>query len=647
MRYRPEIDGLRAVAVIPVILFHAGFSAVAGGYLGVDVFLVISGYLITSILIEGFESGDLTLAAFYANRIRRLLPALVVMLLGYSLSVGWLMRPAELVGLGKIGVAVATFSSNIAFWRWSGYFDGPSAAHPLLHTWSLGLEEQFYLVFPLALLTLWRAGRRATWVTLICVGLVSLIGAELVVSSKPDFAFFLLPCRAWEFLAGALVAAVPARWRDADRRSLWAEAGTLLGLSLIVVPMLTYTSATPDPSVWTVLPVMGACLVLAYSGTSRILNGLLGSAVPVAVGMASYGAYLWHQPIIVVTRALGADTSRPLPLIGVLLATAVAAAASTRLIERPTRDKRRFSDRQVFWAGGAATATIISLGAVTIATDGFLGRFAAQDRELASIDARSVGEWVPRRFTSLKDAAFIEGPRPRILIIGDSYAQDLVDMLAESGSLNDLQLSTHAISRRCGNLFVSGSLLPYLQPGDVNRCKRDGWYTDPVLQRRMREADEVWLASFWAEWTLPFIQPTIRNIETLTGKRVLIFGSKSFGRVDVRRLLNLAPEARLRAMGVMEPEVSRVNAAMRAQLPDAQFVDLVALAGARGDSVPQFSPNGHLVSVDGRHLTRAGAALLGERLRADPRLALLFRAKDQGGSGTLAPARAAGDLSPP
>lgn len=233
MKYRPEIDGLRAVAVLPVMLFHAGFNAFSGGFVGVDVFFVISGYLITGILLAELRAGDFSVAKFYERRVRRILPALFfVLIFSFAFALMWLL-PEDLKSFSKSLVATPLFLSNVFFYRSTGYFDTASAFKPLIHTWTLSLEEQYYIIFPLFLWVLWRI-REYALIVVIGVLLFSLGYAEYQVEHNRVAAFYLLPARVWEFLVGAIVAFVPLR--GGFRCNLF-DIGALSGLVLILCPM--------------------------------------------------------------------------------------------------------------------------------------------------------------------------------------------------------------------------------------------------------------------------------------------------------------------------------------------------------------------------------------------------------------------------
>jgi peptidoglycan/LPS O-acetylase OafA/YrhL len=255
--YRQEIDGLRALAVVSVILFHAGFEAFSGGFVGVDVFFVISGYLITSIILTQKAAGTFSLLNFYERRARRILPALFVVMAA-CIPFAWLwLLPNDMKDFSQSLVAVSVFASNILFWRESGYFDTAAELKPLLHTWSLAVEEQYYVLFPLFLLVMWRFAKRWTMPTLAVIAAGSFALAQWGANNKPSAAFFLLPARGWEIAIGALVAFYFARYPKQQLQRSVQEAGGVVGLLMIVYAILTYSKSTPFPSAYALAPVLG------------------------------------------------------------------------------------------------------------------------------------------------------------------------------------------------------------------------------------------------------------------------------------------------------------------------------------------------------------------------------------------------------
>jgi peptidoglycan/LPS O-acetylase OafA/YrhL len=345
VRYRPEIDGLRAIAVAAVVLFHAGLAPLSGGYVGVDVFFVISGYLIAGLIAEDLAQGRFSLLDFYERRARRLLPALFLVLL-LTLPIAWVaLLPGAWEDFLRSVIATVFFASNLLFWSQAGYFDTAAGEKPLLHTWSLAVEEQFYLAFPLILLALWRLGPRRTVAALGGLALVSF--AAMSGPWAAEAKFYLSPFRAWEFLAGAMCALAPLR-----ARLPLAPAG----LVLIAGAALLCDAGTPFPSAFTLLPVCGAVLVvLAPPGDPG--SRLLAWKPLVGLGLISYPVYLWHVPLFVFARMSGA----PPAAMPALVALSVALGWATWVyVETPFRQRRRLARRLPLFAASASGGLLLA-----------------------------------------------------------------------------------------------------------------------------------------------------------------------------------------------------------------------------------------------------------------------------------------------
>ncbi len=380
MHYRPEVDGLRTVAVIPVILFHAGFQLFSGGFVGVDIFFVISGYLITSIIYSELMIGNFSIVQFYERRARRILPALFFVLAA-CLPFAWLwLLPADTKGFAQSLVSVTLFSSNILFWLTSGYFDTATELKPLLHTWSLAVEEQYYVFFPLLLMVVWRAGKHVLLAVLAVIALASLAAAQWLVHDRPDFAFYLLPTRAWELLIGAFTAIYFTT--DINQRVAGPvrQAGSLAGLALIALALFAYDKHTPFPGVYALAPTVGAALVILYATPATWVGRLLASGPLVRIGLVSYSAYLWHQPLFAFARHRSLDEPSPLVFGALVAATLALAYFSWKYVEAPFRTRGVFSRKQIFTFGLAGSLVFAAAGLSGQLTDGFLAQRTTPDQ---------------------------------------------------------------------------------------------------------------------------------------------------------------------------------------------------------------------------------------------------------------------------
>lgn len=440
LRYRPEIDGLRALAILPILLLHSGVTGLRGGFVGVDIFFVISGYLITTIMVRDIAAGRFSLLRFYRHRIVRILPALLVMMI-VVLAIGCvLLLPVQLRDLGRSMAATSGFVSNVYFYRTIDYFTVAADAKPLIHTWSLAVEEQFYLLYPLLLWGLRQWPRRRLVWAIGSLGLASLAAGCWMALNDPAAGFFLLPARIWELSVGALVAlgAVPtvasARWR----RVLCAAAIATIAASCIVI-----RDSWPFPLPFALPPVVAAAILIAYGGDGSTVR-VLGAWPLRWIGLISYPAYLWHRPIIAFYQSRHTATVTPAETGLLLLATLGMAWASYALVERPVAKR---------WRGGtgivphvAAALALVGIAAAGLAVAANAERIRPLPPRLA-LAASYIG-WdttpagrrqfsVDRCFLLPTGQPFDPGcltlstTRPNIALIGDSHAAHFSQALRE------------------------------------------------------------------------------------------------------------------------------------------------------------------------------------------------------------------------
>ncbi len=386
--YRPEIDGLRAVAVVLVLFFHAGFPSFSGGYLGVDIFFVISGFLITGIIVDELDEGHFSLWHFYERRVRRIVPALLLVIAASAVAAWIWLTPSEMIDFSNSVFATALFLSNIYFWDRSGYF-GPEAEElPLLHTWSLAVEEQFYLFFPLFMLIAWRLGPRRLFWALAAIAAVSLATAEWGARHEPYASFYMSPTRAWELAAGAL-AALAMRQRSFGPNPPLAW----IGLAAAIFPAFLYDEFTPFPSLYTLVPVGGTVLLLLFARPGTLVQRLLSLPLVVGIGLVSYSAYLWHYPLFAFARLTSVEEIGLASKWAIIAVTFVLAVASWRLVEQPFRKPgpafmkhRNFA----FVFGGLAMAVMLFAGWQGRVNMGWGSRVSQEQRDiLAWRDYRS------------------------------------------------------------------------------------------------------------------------------------------------------------------------------------------------------------------------------------------------------------------
>jgi peptidoglycan/LPS O-acetylase OafA/YrhL len=619
MNYRREVDGLRAVAVIPVILFHAGFKSFGGGFVGVDIFFVISGYLITSLILAELETGKFSIVTFYERRARRILPALfLVMAACVPLAWLWLL-PGDMKEFSHSLAAVSVFASNILFWRESGYFDTAAEFKPLLHTWSLAVEEQFYVLFPLSLVIAWRLGRGWIIPLFALATVMSLAIAQWGALNEPAAAFFLLPTRSWELAMGALAAVYLAKRQCAGSSRVVGEVAPWIGLAMIALSIFSFDETIPFPGVYALLPTVGTVLVILFAWPGTSICTLLSSRLFVGIGLVSYSAYLWHQPLFAFARHRSSDNASPLLLLSLSVGAIALAYLSWRFVEQPFRKKGVISRKKVFSFAVVGSLAFIAFGAAGHLSNGFLLRFDASDQYLAAISKPESGKYVEHRFARLKERSFdISDKRLKVLVIGDSFGQDLVNAVYESDLIKYVQISAHQIPVGCGNLYLKIDFTDRIAASELRRCRQIGWYADASLRKLIKQADSVWLVSAWRPWQAELLRQSVENIENDFGKDVLVFGRKNFGQINVRQLLSVPAAQRLDVANPLDPQHLQTNRLMISSLDPRQFVNVSKIFCGDSDSCRIFDRNGRLYSYDGNHLTEDGARFFGARLMQEP-----------------------------
>jgi peptidoglycan/LPS O-acetylase OafA/YrhL len=373
MKYNPVIDGLRAVAVLSVVMFHAVPGYAPGGFVGVDVFFVISGFLISGLIFDGIARNSFSLGAFYAARIRRIFPALLVVLATVFVAGWWLLFPIEMIRLGQQILASAAFVANIYFWSQAGYFSPDATTYPLLHLWSLGVEEQFYVVWPLAIMQLW--GRpKAILPAIIIIGSAS-FAISLLAQDRAG-AFYLPMSRAWELMLGAGLAWF-MRKRMSSFPPILPDVAAIVGLVLILGSIFYIHEIDPYPGWRTLPPTVGACLVMWLGSDSRAVAPLLSCRPLVFVGLISYPLYIWHWPVLWIGRTIGAVDLSPTRAAALIAISFVLAAATFVLVERPIRyGTRRSLPVDPLWLA-AGLATFALVGQVSTVS-GFPGRWPSE-----------------------------------------------------------------------------------------------------------------------------------------------------------------------------------------------------------------------------------------------------------------------------
>jgi peptidoglycan/LPS O-acetylase OafA/YrhL len=621
--YRADIDGLRAVAVLLVFAYHLGTARVKGGFIGVDVFFVISGYLIGSIILKEIAASRFSLMSFYERRVRRIFPALFVTLAVCAALAYKFFLPSELNEFSK-SLLAATFSfSNIFFYRQSGYFEGAAAMKPLLHTWSLAVEEQFYIFLPLFLLALRPLQLATRRLLILAVAVASFVVSAWGAFHAPEATFYLAHTRAWELLLGTLVALdlfpkfVNVAWRN---------FAAFAGIIAILAAAVLYDKTTPFPGLAAAVPCFGAALIIAAGRAGRSWVGDALSLRPVVfVGMISYSLYLWHWPMIVFQGASGMlvqGLSPKAAKLVVLAASFVVATLSWRFVEQPFRDgRKKFPRPRLFQIASASAVLLVVFGAAALATAGFPQRYPSEAVRVATFleNADPVTEAQYRvgtcfltsrnvhagfdESTCLKQ---VSGKRNELLI-GDSHAAQLwYGLSTVFPDVNFMQATASGCK-------------PTLEQalGADARCRE---LMDFVLHDYLRDhrVDTVLIGARWESADLPRLEKTVLWLQG-KGIHVALFGPVVQYDSALPRLLaisiqqhapNLPADHRVEYYQKLDTEMAEL-ARNTLHVPYISYFKLIC---GNGPCI-EYASKGVPLQSDYGHFTGDGSVLVASRMR--------------------------------
>lgn len=449
--YRTDIQGLRAIAVLSVLIFHANPALMPGGFVGVDIFFVISGYLITGIILKDCYNNSFSVASFYRRRIRRIFPALLVMLIATLVAGYVLLAPTDFRSVARNTISSTLFVSNIDFYLSTNYFAGPSSLKPLLHTWSLSVEEQFYIIFPFIIFLSYKYARPHITSVFTVLFLVGLVVSQVMVTHSAEQGYFLAPARAFEFLVGSVLAARPSYAFLSGRVR---DSVALLGIALMLVPMFLYSETLPFPGVTALVPCLGVGAVIAAGLTGESFGGRLISSGPfIFFGNISYSLYLWHWPILAYMRNIYGIELDSIQISIAILLSILAGSASYYFVEQPFL-RPRLAGIPFLTAGAVSMGVMVSVGAAIMAMKGMPGRFSPEAQAMFA----GATDFNPHRARchngSESPMAYGEncvfgakGVKPDVVVWGDSHGAELVIALsayAEKAGRSIMQLTASA-----------------------------------------------------------------------------------------------------------------------------------------------------------------------------------------------------------
>ena len=619
--YRADIDGLRAVAVLSVVFCHSGLSF-PGGYVGVDVFFVISGYLITGIILKDFHRGTFSLADFWERRIRRILPALLAVTVATLLAGWFVLLPRDYRSLGKSVVGLALLLSNVQFWRDTGYFATVAERKPLLHTWSLSVEEQFYLFVPVFLMLVARIRvLHRVFFPIALAAIVSLCLSIYGSAKAPSATFYLLPPRAWELFTGALLAIHPSSQLVAT--PLRRESASAFGLALVLIPCFLYDEGTPFPGLSALPPVLGAALLILSGNASGRLpatSRLLTWRPMVLVGLISYSLYLWHWPLLAFAKYLSFSPLGYAERLLLVAASVILSVVSFKYIEVPFRNRRLLATRGRLLAFTfLAFAGLLCSGLVLYRGRGLEYRLPPKAAVFAATSRmdwkfiRELGvEDVPENLVCLGDAE----AAAEVLVWGDSHAMAILPAI-------DSLCRETGIAGRAVTHSSTAPVLQYFFRGRYGLNERAIPFNAAVANYiKSGTVRSVVLAASWRSYSgdTEFTNALLATIDALQADGVKVYFMKDVPGFDFN-----VPEALLRscwydwdiswlAMSPADYELqNRFHAAVLPMLEDRGVIilDPIPVIQARTESVniPPYDSSGSFYR-DNSHLSTYGALVL-------------------------------------
>ena len=605
-KYRPDIDGLRAVAVLSVVAYHAFPKWLPGGFTGVDVFFVISGFLITRIVLDDLEAGSFGFVDFYARRVRRLFPALLLVL-ATSFAIAWIvLLPNEYAQLGKYMAAGAAFVANAVPWHEAGYFDSSAATKPLLHLWSLGIEEQFYALWPLLLWLGWKRRRSIPWI-MAGVGIASFALNIAGIGKDAVGTFYAPQTRLWELACGGGLA-----WMGAPRKSAVSEALSVVGCLLLAWGMAMIDRTSSYPGALALVPVLGAGLVIAAGPQAWLNRTVLSNRLAVGIGLASFPLYLWHWPLLSFARIVEGDVPVAGTRIGIVLLSVLLAGLTWRFIERPVR---------LGWHGvriGMLMLLMTIAGGVGYATYGMNGlafRFPSIVAELTGyrydfVKAYRQGTCFLTLEQRFEDFAKCDSPSdtaPMILLWGDSHAAHLYPgyKALYGKDFEIVQRTATTCAPVLGVNFASNA-----------QCEKinDGIYAWLEGKRSVT----VVLAAIWTHYDLGKLDETLAKLTRL-GVRIEFVGPVPQWNEALPRQLHLHFQKHVphvvpyRMSDGLVPNVARVDALLKPRV-SAHGVNYISaldhLCNPQGCLTRLGETGDTLIGWDHAHLTDAGSRFL-------------------------------------
>lgn len=615
--YLTHVDGIRAIAVLAVILFHANAKWLPGGFVGVDMFFVISGYLISQIIHRQTFEGSFSLKTFYVKRIRRIIPLLVTVIIA-SFPIAWfVLLPDEMRNYSESIFTSLLMYSNQYFLVEAGYFDTESHFKPLLHTWSLSIEAQFYFIFPILFVLLIRHLKHLTLlIALMMLG--SFVYADIASFDNSEKSFFYFFSRAWEMLAGCLIMLM---CKERTNNAKMAELLSLVGFVLVLFSFVFFDKMMLHPGKITLLPVLGTMLMIVFANKDTFVGAVLTTKCMVFIGLISYSLYLWHQPVIVFSKILFHQLTF-FHWGGIFLLITFLSFISWRYIETTFRSQSLIK-APIF----LSVLTIFMLILIVVSlwgyqSNGFIKyRYSKENINLLNdLDSDRNKNFLFKNLSShnVIQSNFKKNNQPKMLIVGDSYAADFMNMIVANGYFSKYQIRTLYIPARCQLYLGDNHYRELIDQRDAKLCEQ-AQYKLKLLTHNIDKIDQTIFAFFWKPWVVEHINQSIQALDYHGENKLIFIGSKRF-LINKRQALKSDERPLSELKASRSTKVMRVNDILAKSLKKHVFVDQESIFCKKDNLCPLFTPDQRPISVDGQHLTPEGASYLGKLLFKHPAL---------------------------
>ncbi len=619
--YRSDIDGLRAIAVISVMFYHFSIGHFSGGFVGVDIFFVISGYLITGGIMKQGEAGRFSFSDFYIRRARRLFPALLVTIILSYAAAFWLFSPIDFAKMSGSTIFALGGISNIFFWMEADYFDSASIVKPLLHTWSLSVELQFYLIWPAILILLIKFGRRITAAGVVSVTIAGLISSIFALKYDPTGAFYLTQYRFYEFAVGGLAFLVG---RSKFMRSKYYMPNMIfvVGIALVFYSIFSYSTETAFPGLNALPPVIGAALII-LSGEQAIGAKILSLRPVSYIGEISYSLYLIHWPLVVFVQYIFVNEVSSIERYGLVAATFALSVVMHRFIEKPFRNPKKFNiSGSAFSLACSCIAIVMMITASSSwASKGWVWRLPEQIQKINDIDLPSLQRYVgktQRELTNKHD--FKNNGKEKILIVGDSQSADIMNIMNEAGIIDKYDIIAISINTRCRSPYVNKSERQKFwtaenpavmnAPSLIPECERQ--MNSFMDKKILSKADKIFISMKWASQSIPKMKGTIAAISEISTAKIYLFGNKNLSKssIELVNLFGRIDGINKYASKFRDIDSDKVNENIE-KVPGTTFVDMIKLTCPEANSCNVLTKDLKPIFFDTVHLTREGAIYFG------------------------------------